>query len=54
MKKLAVEMQSAGGTPSAAQQEEMKALQSRMTMASRTVAVLLLLALASMAAARYL
>lgn len=53
MQKLAVEMQSAGGAPSASQAAAMKALQSRMSMASRVVAALLLLALAAMATARY-
>lgn len=53
MQKLAVEMQSAGGAPSAAQVAAMKALQSRMSMVSRVVTGLLLLALATMAIARY-
>lgn len=54
MQKLAVEMQRAGGAPSAAQVAAMKALQSRISMASRVVTALLLLALAAMATARYL
>lgn len=54
MQKLAAEMQGAGGAPSANQVAAMKALQSRMTMASRVVTALLLLALAAMAAARYI
>jgi uncharacterized membrane protein len=54
MQKLAVEMQSAGGAPSASQVAAMQALQSRMSMASRVVTGLLLVALGAMATARYI
>jgi len=53
IQQLAGEMQAAGGPPTAEQSAQMKALQSRMLNGSRIVAVLLLLAVAAMATARY-
>jgi len=54
MQQLAAEMQGSGGPSSAEQAAQMKALQSRMLLSARVVAVLLLVAVASMATARYM
>ena len=52
--KLGASIQASGGAPSAAQTAEMTALQERMGKAMRAVAVLLLVAVTTMATARYL
>lgn len=52
--KLGESIQASGGAPSAAQTAEMTALQARMGAAMRVVAVLLLVAVTTMATARYL
>ena len=52
MQKLAAEMQ--GGAPSAEQGAEMKTLQGKMATSTKIVAVLMTLAAAAMASARYL
>jgi len=52
--KLDTVVQSTGGTPSAAQTQEMLRLQSRLAAGSKTVVVLVLLTTALMAIARYL
>ena len=54
MQTLAAEMQAATGAPSAEQAAQMKALQAKMLLSARIVAVLLLIAVAAMAAARYI
>lgn len=51
---LGGEIQASGGPPTDAQKAEMDALQGRMQSAFRIVAVLLLIAIATMASARYL
>ena len=53
IQQLAGEMQAGGGPPSADQSAQMKALQAKMLRGSQIVAVLLLLAVAAMATARY-
>lgn len=52
--KLGESIQASGGAPSAAQAAEMSALQARMGKAMRAVALLLLIAVTTMATARYL
>ncbi len=54
MGELAASMRGAGGGPSPEQGAEMQALQARMTRFTRIVAVLLLVATAAMAVARYI
>ena len=54
MMALGEQIQASGGPPSDAQKAEMEALQGRMQGAFRIVAVLLLIAIATMASARYL
>jgi hypothetical protein len=54
MLELGGQIQASGGPPTDAQKAEMEALQDRMQGAFRTVAVLLLIAVAAMASARYL
>jgi uncharacterized membrane protein len=54
MMELGGQIQASGGPPSDAQKAEMEMLQGKMQGAFRTVAVLLLIAIAAMASARYL
>jgi hypothetical protein len=54
MLELGAAIQSSGGPPSDTQKAEMGALQDKMQSAFRIVAILLLIAVAAMASARYL